>query len=202
MEKNGHKYVQNKFGEEFVYYENLEEVRRVLRSRHPGMSKSTMYRELLQPYRHRVINLYDEQSGRLTKQVYKCGYENWDKQFNKTWNLVDHLRMHEGIKPYRCHLCEKLFTQKGNLQKHMKQHMITDVNERKRYICDRCGKGYTERYNLAVRAWAQTLQHFQLSQNSSFLFSLYTHMNFCFIILFDHTHIIINLGFWINKCWS
>ena len=150
IEREGNKYVLNKLGQEFIYYENLEEVRRVLRSRHPGMSKSTMYKELLRPYLHQIINVYDENSGRLTKQVYQCGYDGCNKQFNKTWNLVDHLRMHEGIKPYRCHLCEKLFTQKGNLQKHMKQHLLTDVNDRKRYVCDRCGKGYTERYNCVV----------------------------------------------------
>lgn len=76
--------------------------------------------------------------------------ETENKQFNKTWNIVDHLRMHEGIRPYRCHLWEKLFTQKGNLQKHLRQHVTSDVNQRKKYSWDEWGKSYTERYNCLV----------------------------------------------------
>lgn len=32
--------------------------------------------------------------------VYTCGHEDCKKEFMRTWNLLDHLRMHEGIKPY------------------------------------------------------------------------------------------------------
>jgi hypothetical protein len=97
---NGNKYVRNHEGVEFVYYENLEEVRNTLKSKFPGMGKNKMYKELLQPYKHKIFNYFDPVTS-LTKQVYQCGYGECNKKFNKTWNLVDHLRMHEGIKPYR-----------------------------------------------------------------------------------------------------
>jgi hypothetical protein len=100
---NGNKYVRNHKGVEFVYYENLEEVRNTLKSKFPGMGKNKMYKELLQPYKHKIFNYFDPVTS-CTKQVYQCGYGDCNKKFNKTWNLVDHLRMHEGIKPYRCHL--------------------------------------------------------------------------------------------------
>ncbi|CAI2366042.1 unnamed protein product [Moneuplotes crassus] len=148
-ERHGVKYVKNSQGREFVYYENLEQVRNILKYQFPGMTKDSMYKELLRPYRHKVVSVGDIVSGSF-KQVYQCGYSNCTKQFSKTWNLVDHLRMHEGIKPYKCHICYKLFTQKGNLQKHLKQHVITDVEQRKKFRCDYCGKGYTERYNCVA----------------------------------------------------
>ena len=148
-ERDGQKFVINSQGKEFVYYENLEEVRKVLRRRFPGMSKDSMYKELLKPYRHQIVDFLDS-STHTMKQIYQWGYEGWIKQFNKTWNLVDHLRMHEGIKPYKCHIWEKFFTQKGNLQKHLKQHVVTDVQKRKKFKCTYWGKGYTERYNCTV----------------------------------------------------
>lgn len=149
--REGVKYVKNSQGVEFVYYENLEEVRRILKKQFPSMNKAEMYKELLRPYRYSVVNA-DDTTWASSKQIYQWGYENWTKKFSKTWNLVDHLRMHEGIRPYKCHIWKKLFTQKGNLQKHLKQHVITDVEKRKKFKWDFWGKGYTERYNWLVSA--------------------------------------------------
>ncbi|CAI2378592.1 unnamed protein product [Moneuplotes crassus] len=44
------------------------------------------------------------------------------KEFERSWNLLDHYRMHEGIKPYSCPICQKKFTQKGNMNKHINTH--------------------------------------------------------------------------------
>mmetsp|Transcript_28593 Transcript_28593/g.25306 ORF Transcript_28593/g.25306 Transcript_28593/m.25306 type:complete len:106 (+) Transcript_28593:485-802(+) len=104
----------------------------MLKKRYPSMTKDSMYKALLHPYQHEIVESFDSVTNTV-KQIYQCGYEGCDKQFNKTWNLVDHLRMHEGIKPYKCHICKKFFTQKGNLQKHLKQHVITDVQMRKKF---------------------------------------------------------------------
>lgn len=145
------KTISNSDGKEFVYFENLEDVKKVLSQKYPSMNKNDMYKELLKPYKYHVTKERDSKTRQL-REVYKCGYGNCNKVFNKTWNLVDHLRMHEGIKPYQCEICSKLFTQKGNLKKHLKQHLITDVNHRKKYKWDICGKGYTERYNWLVSA--------------------------------------------------
>lgn len=70
------------------------------------------------------------------KVYYICKYNGCDKEFTKTWNLLDHVRMHEGIKPYKCSLCRKSFTQKGNLKKHLKQHTLKTLKERKRFCCE------------------------------------------------------------------
>jgi len=33
--------------------------------------------------------------------VYACKYEGCDKEFARTWNALDHVRMHEGVKPFQ-----------------------------------------------------------------------------------------------------
>lgn len=98
---NGIKTVINDEGKKFIYYENLEDVRRSLGQKYPNMSKTQMYRELLKPYKHKVIEIVDIETGQ-SKEEYICAYGTCKKRFNKTWNLVDHLRMHEGIRPYKC----------------------------------------------------------------------------------------------------
>ncbi|CAI2370245.1 unnamed protein product [Moneuplotes crassus] len=45
-----------------------------------------------------------------------------NKKFDRPWNLLDHCRMHKGVKPFGCYICGKKFTQKGNRNKHMNRH--------------------------------------------------------------------------------
>lgn len=82
--------------------------------------------------------------------VFICRMGNCNKEFTRTCNLLDHMRMHSGIKPNLCPYCGKAFTQKCNLKKHMRVHQIPDLEHRKRYICHECGAKYTERYNFRV----------------------------------------------------
>lgn len=115
----------------------------------PNMQREQMYKELLKPYKYRVLIETDEEN-KKDKELYFWGYDNCNKNFSKVWNLVDHLRMHEGLRPYYCDIWNKFFTQKGNLKKHLRQHTLQDVNDRKKFVCHHCDKGFTERYNLMV----------------------------------------------------
>lgn len=131
----------------FETYKHIKEVSEQLEL---NLSKEQMYDKLLKPFRHRKIKVYDFEAHRHII-TYVWDYEGCGKEFNKTWNLLDHVRMHEGIKPYTCEICNKEFTQKGNLRKHMIiQHSTKSLSQRKKYKCNICGKRYTERYNLVV----------------------------------------------------
>ena len=61
--------------------------------------------------------------------VYICGHPDCGKEFMRTWNLLDHVRMHAGIKPYKCTECDKSFTQVGNMRKHMQQHYSSSISQ-------------------------------------------------------------------------
>eukprot|EP00344_Euplotes_crassus_P005821 CAMPEP_0196998208 /NCGR_PEP_ID=MMETSP1380-20130617/3642_1 /TAXON_ID=5936 /ORGANISM="Euplotes crassus, Strain CT5" /LENGTH=130 /DNA_ID=CAMNT_0042414683 /DNA_START=297 /DNA_END=689 /DNA_ORIENTATION=- len=111
------------------------------------MTKEDIYFELLKGYQYQTLYHFDTKKQREVP-LYKCGEPGCDKVMQKPWNLLDHVRMHAGVKPYVCKWCGNRFTQKGNLKKHVRQHIRPDVNDRKRYNCRYCSKGYTERYNL------------------------------------------------------
>lgn len=77
-------------------------------------------------------------------------YGNCGKVFNKTYNLVYHFRVHTHEKPFKCQHWSKLFSQKGNLGRHLERHRTDTVEERKVYSCDKCPRSYTSVYNLRV----------------------------------------------------
>ena len=85
-----------------------------------------------------------------TVLVYICKHDNCGKEFLRTWNLLDHVRMHQGVKPYVCQFCSKSFTQRGNLRKHVYRHYNPMLESRRRYTCKFCSSKFTERYNYKV----------------------------------------------------
>ncbi|CAI2360984.1 unnamed protein product [Moneuplotes crassus] len=90
---------------------------------------------------HEIVN------GRKRKMI-QCQYDGCSKEFTKTWSFLYHARMHEGVKPFECNICQRKFSQKSNLTKHSKQHLMANMSQRKRFRCSLCPKAYTERYNL------------------------------------------------------
>ena len=82
--------------------------------------------------------------------MYRWEFKGCGKTFMRTWNLLDHIRMHNGVRPYKCKHWDKSFTQKGNMRKHLIQHYQPDLSSRKRFKWEYCRSSFTERYNYRV----------------------------------------------------
>lgn len=90
------------------------------------------------------------------------------KRFTKPQNFVVHLKTHYDIKEFSCSFCSKTFTQKGNMMKHVRKHMVSDINERRTVHCLFCKSLFTEKYNCQVRSY---LVLFHLLKYQKTLFS-------------------------------
>ena len=116
---------------------------------HEKVSKGDHNLELLKDFDYTVKTCKNSKHGNDIT-VYTCRHMDCNKKFTRTWNLLDHARVHLGVKPFACSQWRKVFTQKGNLMKHLKVHALPDVDSRKRYFCNLCSSSYTERYNYKV----------------------------------------------------
>ena len=112
--------------------------------------RNAKYLAELEGYSYEIQERIDSQTGKITP-IYVCKYDNTcNQEFQRSWNLLDHVRMHYNIRPFKCPYCSFKFTQKGNLNKHVLKHMIPDVKDRKKFKCEQCGKSYTKRSNYTV----------------------------------------------------
>lgn len=86
---------------------------------------SDIYNQYIQEHR------YKSNETKRRRVIYKWTYNNCGRKYNKRWNLVDHIKTHLAIMPYEWDVWEAKFVQKGNLKKHMRQHVFPDIEKRK-----------------------------------------------------------------------
>ncbi|XP_044738044.1 gastrula zinc finger protein XlCGF8.2DB-like [Chrysoperla carnea] len=90
-------------------------------------------------------------------------------QFSRKYNLEQHSRTHFSDKPFNCEYCAKTMKNKQQLECHIKfehDHEIGTANEanqqivkqvrQKKFICDFCGRGYTQAYKLTLHIRTHT----------------------------------------------
>mmetsp|Transcript_26356 Transcript_26356/g.63553 ORF Transcript_26356/g.63553 Transcript_26356/m.63553 type:complete len:516 (+) Transcript_26356:313-1860(+) len=95
---------------------SMETNRRIVQ--HPGF-KSKITKEI-----RKGKNDKNDKSKRKSKthRTYTCDY--CGKICTQRSNIVAHVRIHTGEKPFVCKCCKKSFTQKSNLKRHLKTHNV------------------------------------------------------------------------------
>ena len=92
-------------------FETYKQLKKAAKKFNPNITKEEIYEKLLMPFNHEKVKTWDNDHTKF-KITYICKYDGCNKEFDKTWNMLDHVRMHEGIRPYPCKICGSSFTQK------------------------------------------------------------------------------------------
>lgn len=79
--------------------------------------------------KERVIKIPDE------LKPYRCEYEGCQRRFKVHSQLIDHVNVHLGIKPFKCDYCSETFRAKNALTTHQKIH--TDPYKHWCHVCQR-----------------------------------------------------------------
>ena len=69
----------------------------------------------------KVFKVVNPETQRLCTK-YVCTHKQCGKQCDNKWSFLDHNRHHTGYRPYVCNVCNKRFTQRGNLRQHKMIH--------------------------------------------------------------------------------
>ncbi|XP_028836107.1 zinc finger protein ZFAT [Denticeps clupeoides] len=104
-----------------------------IKSSHPDESVSSI---------SQALGLRMQLKGVIGKRASKCLY--CECYFTKNGSdLQQHIWAHEGVKPFKCALCDYATRSKSNLKAHMNRH-----NTEKMHLCDLCGKKFKSKCTL------------------------------------------------------
>ena len=77
---------------------------------------------------------------------FRCTHDGCSYATDRKFNLTVHMRTHVEQKPFKCPICEKEFTQKNNLER----HLLTHETDTPRFECEICHKTFAHKESLAV----------------------------------------------------
>ncbi|KAM3873425.1 zinc finger protein ZFAT [Diretmus argenteus] len=90
--------------------------------------------------------------GLMVKRAEKCPY--CDSYFLKnSSDLQQHIWAHQGLKPYRCSVCDYAGRSKSNLKTHMNRH-----STERSHLCDLCGKKFKSKVTLKSHRLSHTTE--------------------------------------------
>ncbi|XP_075067785.1 LOW QUALITY PROTEIN: zinc finger protein ZFAT [Mixophyes fleayi] len=104
-----------------------------IKANHPDVSASSI---------SEVLGRKVQIKGLIGKRAAKCPY--CDSYFMKNGSdLQRHIWAHEGLKPFKCTVCDYATRSKSNLKAHMNRH-----STEKTHLCDLCGKKFKSKGTL------------------------------------------------------
>ncbi|XP_077207566.1 zinc finger protein ZFAT isoform X2 [Paroedura picta] len=104
-----------------------------IKTNHPEVSMNTI---------SEIVGRRVQLKGLIGKRAVKCPYCNFYFMKNGS-DLQRHIWAHEGVKPFKCTLCEYATRSKSNLKAHMNRH-----STEKTHLCDMCGKKFKSKGTL------------------------------------------------------
>lgn len=110
-----------------------DKVRSHIKNNHPDVSMNHV---------SEALGIRVHVKGVIGKRASKCPY--CDCFFTRNGSdLQQHIWAHEGLKPYKCSLCDYASRSKSNLKAHMNRH-----STEKTHLCDLCGKKFKSKCTL------------------------------------------------------